>query len=439
MPRGRISLVIFLMMPLVLGSLFFSVVPMSTGLLQNRTNEALHDSPPEIFEYELFDQEHSLSSVPSQITGTGEPLSTSEYGNRTDTFTNEQMLYDSGTQTTTTANLSVPMGDDWEGYQVYSNVTSVTENRTWLVNADWDTNTNWTYLTHDEPSVFGAYTNTLTSEWLSNGDQSGTGCARFRMDGYYHDAGGGLYGDWYDVGDKSYAVQNLTIDRGEVSAIGISLNYWADINWGSMTGFFEIFVSIGDPDNGGIYLWQKSFDAISSSMNWLDSGYIDVDSSLMTLPNVSIWVGIRTTALEWWRPDVEPQARVDNLVIYVAAESTPEAVNLQMNGVDVDNVLNGTTSLFGLGTVWYTPVSPWTSGLSYANFSWTPTPNPPDPDLDLNIAISADVRIYARRYNVQTFNSTELFTNGDNFIAENDTDIRWETNHYAAVPGGYSS
>ena len=383
---------------------------------------------------------YDLSGAPTELSGTGDSLNASEYGNRTDSFTDQPLYYNSGTQTTTGASLAVPMGEGWEGHRVFTNVTSITENRTWVANSGFDTNSNWTYLTHDEPSIYNVSNPPFTSQWVSSGGNPG-GAANFQLTGYYYDAGGGLYGYWYDIGDKAYAVQNLTINRGDVTAVGVSLDYWADINWASLTGFCEIFVSIGDPDNGGTYLWHKEFDSMSASRTWFSSGYVSVDVSSLSLPNISLWVGLRTTAFEWWRPDTQPHAMVDNLVVYVTAKATPSDINLKMNGVTVDPVLDGGIPVFGLGTAWFYPSDSqiFRGSYSFANFTWTPSPNPPDPNYDINIALDVDVTVWARRYNVLTINSTELFTLGDNYAVQNNTAVSWETNHYAAVPGGYSS
>ena len=59
---------------------------------------------------------------------------------------------------------------------------------------------------------------------------------------------------------------------------------------------------------------------------------------------------------------------MDNLVVYVTAKATPENVNLKMNEIDVSNVLDGSTPIFGLGTAWYVPSTPWRHGSAYANF-----------------------------------------------------------------------
>ncbi|MHA1613517.1 MAG: hypothetical protein ACTSYJ_01655, partial [Candidatus Thorarchaeota archaeon] len=232
-------------------------------------------------------------------------------------------------------------------------------------------------------------------------------------------------------------VQNLTIDRGDVSKVGISLDYWGDVAWGIMTGFFELFVSVGDPDNGGTYLWNMPYDAFTDDLTWYSTGYIELDISTLNLPNVSIWVGLRTTALEWWRPDINPVGRMDNIVVYVTAKATPEDVNLLMNGVVVDNVIQGSDPVFGLGTAYFVPSTPWTSGAAYANFSWTPSPIPPDPNENINVNIDVDVWIFARKLASPTINDTELITLGDKYSVANATIINWETNYYVSIPGGY--
>ncbi|MHA2379312.1 MAG: hypothetical protein ACXADS_08540 [Candidatus Thorarchaeota archaeon] len=429
---------LIVLLPLLFGTMF--VGPHWVGLLRGDTGTRSVDlgdgmtmevGPDEVLET------YTIGDAPTEQVGTGNSLVGSEYGLRTDAFTGESMRYDSSSQTTATANLSVPLGEDWEGYEVYADVTSITENRTWIDNSDFSADTDWTYLTHDEPSTWGPYSNTLTSQWATTN-------AYFTQQGYWYDdrPTTQLYGYWYDVGDKSYAVQNLTINRGDVTQLAISLDYWADCaGWGSyMTGFFELFVSVGDPDNGGTYLWSIQFDAIQDDNQWYSTGLVYIDPALITLPDINLWIGLRTTQLEWYRSnDIRPQGRFDDVLLYVTAKATPEEVNLQMNGVDVDNVIQGASPVPGLGTVFYRAPIPWTSGAAYANFSWTPTPLPPDPNFDINVDIDADVTVYARSYNVDTIYDTETFGLGESYTVQNATDVQWSSNFYVAVPGGYSS
>ena len=305
--RRSIGLLIVIV-PLILGIMIVPPVWISESKNEtdSRTVELSNGDTIQIAPDEIV-EEYRLTDVPTQMSGAGNPLRANESGVRVDTFTGENMYYDSSTSAITTANLSVPVGEGWESYAIYANITSITENRTWVDNSGLDDSSHWTFLTHDEPSVFNpTYTNAMQSYWLANGHGTGDGCTYFWLDGYYHDQGGGMYGYWYDVGDKAYMVQNLTIDRGDVSRVGISLDFWADVAWGIQTGFFELFVSIGDPDNGGTYLWHMAYDNIDASSVWYGTGYIDLDLSSVTLPNIPLWVGLRTTALEWWRPDINP-------------------------------------------------------------------------------------------------------------------------------------
>ncbi|TFH02240.1 MAG: hypothetical protein E4H14_17800, partial [Candidatus Thorarchaeota archaeon] len=437
---------LLVLLPLCLGMCISpsSMIPGGQETADSKTVDLSNGETLEIAPDEAV-TEYRISDAPTGMSGTRDPLYANESGVRVDTFNDAEMYYHSGTSTVDTANLSVPLGEGWESYAVYADVTSITENRTWVENSGLDDSSHWTFLTHDEPSVFGtgpAFDNTLSSVWDANAHGTGNGAAVFGLDvGYDYDAGNGLDGWWYDVGDKAYMVQNLTINRGEVTKLGISLDYWATIAWWApyhvMTGFFELFVSIGDPDNGGMTIWNMPFDAFNGAENWISTGYIEIDVSSIDLPNISLWCGLRTTALEWWRPDISPEGRMDNIIVYITAKATPEDVNLQMNGVDVNNVIQGVDPVFGLGTAYFVPLTLWASGKAYANFSWTPSPNPPDPDEDINVNINVNLWVFGRKIASPTINNTELITLGDKYSVTNATVVNWETNYYVSIPGGY--
>ncbi len=712
----RFIVVLFMMASMTLGS--FMINPLLPNVSSSQSGSRIVDlgngTTIEVGPDEIL-YEYVLSAAPSQKTGVGSPLVVSEYGTRTDTFTGSSMIYNPSTQKTTTANLSVPLGNAWQGYKVLGNLTDVTENRTWVGNSGYATNANWSYGTgqlegyfsgNDRVQVFtsagvyqrqwgsrgaqngnftdpwgiainstgfvyvadtynnrievfnrngvfqfkwgtygtgtgqfdrpmgiavnntgyvyvadygndriqvfnarGVYqrswgstgegnglfhgpvgiaimnynyrayvvdsgnsrvqyfsdTGSYVGQWASVGlphgiailqvsrqvfvsevqtsgsqvrrfseigasattigsgmltpegiaaysstgmvyiddagnhrvytynnvtggtsswgsDGSGNGNFHFNygiavnstgyiyttessardrpastwsatghgagnpspdfvLNGFYHDAGGGLYGYWYNPGTKAFVSQKLSIPRGQITWLGISLDYYASCRgWGGyMTGFFQLFVSIGDPDAGGTYLWSKAFDAIAAPNTWYSTGLLPVSTSSITLPNVTIMAGLRDTQSEWYRPEIGPEGRVDNLLIYMKAKATPQNINLKMDGVVVSNVMNGSQPIFGRGTATYSPAIPWQSGSAYGNFSWTPIPNPPNPDMTISIAINTYVTVWARRYNVLTVNDTAKFTTGDNFVVQNASLVQWETNHYPAVPGGYSS
>ena len=282
----------------------------------------------------------------------------------------------------------------------------------------------------------------MDANWLSTGHGTGNPSSIFQIDGYYHDAGSGLYGYWYNPGDKAFVRQDLTLDRGDVTWAGISMDYYADCRgWGTyMTGFFELFVSIGDVDSGGHNLWTRQFDAIADDNVWYSTGLVPVDPTYITTPTVSVLAGLRVTQSEWYRTaDIRPEGRLDNIILYVKAKATPTSINLQMNGVDVDDVYEGPNPVYGLGTVSYVAADPWSEGLAFANFSWTPSPNPPVPNLEISVEIDAAVTVHARHLDIMTISNIETFASGDVYVAQNATTIRWETNHYVAVPGGYGS
>ncbi|RDE14903.1 MAG: hypothetical protein C4K49_06815 [Candidatus Thorarchaeota archaeon] len=719
MRTKRVAILLFLMMSLTFGGMF--ATPALPAEQQTQSDTQVVDlgdgTTVEVAPDEML-YEYVISAAPSEKSGTGTALTVSEYGIRTDTFSDRTMTYASATQTTTTANLSVPLGDQWQGYKVFGNVTDITENRTWVLNSGFGTAANWTYRTsqvegsfsgNDRVQVFssagsyqrkwgsrgtgngllidpwgiainstgyvyiadtynnriqiftrtGSYVaqwgsygtgpgqfdrpmgiainttgyvyvadfgndrvqvfnsrgfyqrswgstgdtptngvfhgpvgvaildsngrvyvvdsgnsrvqyfgstgtyvgqwavsglprgisiyqasswvyvsetsnnrvrrfdanglnpltfptilspdgiavsstgyvyvnnagsspgthrvtryntgggaafnwgsdgtadgqfriNTgiavnatgyvyttesggegrLASKWLSTGHGTGNGAPSFLIDGYWHDAGSGLYGYWYNPGDKAFIRQDLAIPRGQVTWLGISLDYYADCRgWANyMTGFFELFVSAGDPDSGGRFLWNRQFDKIADDNIWYSTGIIPISPSLLTLPNVALMAGLRVTQSEWYRTnDIMPEGRLDNIILYVKAKATPTNINLRMDGVVVSNLMNGSNPFFGLGVATYSPSVPWTSGFAYGNFSWTPTPNPPDPDLNILVEIDVRVTVWARRYNVLTINDTERFTTGDNYAVQNATTVRWTTNHYVAVPGGYST
>jgi len=384
--------------------------------------------------------EYSLSEVPTSYSGTGDSLLADESGIRIDTFTNERMKYYSDSSTVTNTSVSVPFGGDWESYQIFTNVTSITENRTWLDNSGFDDTTNWTYDYYDVPSSYGSYVNVYESTWQADIGPTGIGdgASYFMIDGYAYNHPVFGQNSWYEEGDKAYTVQDLVINRGDVTSVGISLDYWADIaKPNQVFGSFELFVAIGDPDNGGTYLWQVAYDAILDDETWYSTGYIEIPTPSITLPNMSVWAGIRSTANSHEKNDLVPEGQLDNIVIYLTAKAIPDDVNLQMNGIDVSNVLDGGTPIIGLGTAWFTPPTPWTQGFAYANFSWMPSPFPPEPNHDIIVSIDTDVWVFARKLQQPTIEDTELLTLGDNYVISNATAISWETNYLVGIPDGY--
>lgn len=267
-----------------------------------------------------------------------------------------------------------------------------------------------------------------------------SGYAEFGMEGYYYywDKTApleDLYGFWYNEGDKAYIQQDLNIDRGDITWMGISLRYYADNRgWTNyMTGFFEAFVGIDDPDDGGSFLWRKSFDAIADDNVWYSTGLVEINPSSVSLPEIHLTAGLRVTAFEWWRiDDIRPYLALDDIIVYVKAKVAPSQINLEMHGEEVTD-----TASYGEGASYYE--HNWYGTAVYGNFTWWPIPTNPDPNLDISITFDVALTAYAKRYSGLTISDTDIFTEGDYYLVSNGTNVSWETNYYVAVPGGYSS
>ncbi|MFQ5832849.1 MAG: hypothetical protein ACE5H4_09120 [Candidatus Thorarchaeota archaeon] len=373
----------------------------------------------------------TLSDMPTVREGTGAPLNGSEYGSRTDMFPSESIMYNSTSRSTNHVNLTVPIAKHWEAYEVFANVTSLTENRTWLLNPSFDNSGNWTYGTHNEmPGV-----NAITSEWDSNGHGAGDGSTRHQ-----------IFGDpsrTYDLGDKGYATQNISLSLGEIVWVGVSLDYYARFPPlpGTLTGYFELFVSLGDPDKDPDddgerdpdYFWSIQFNEIQQDSVWYSTGIVEVDTSITDFQNAEIWAGLRSVDDVRYGRNRDPEGRLDNIEIYIKSKATPGQLNLKTNDKDVE----GTTP--GQGQLRFPVGINEMKGTAYADFSWTPIPATPDPNRDITVDLDVTLTAYAWSYNDFTKNNTASLTNGSLYSVWNATDVDWETNFLAIVPEGYEN
>ena len=167
---------------------------------------------------------YSLSEVPTTVSGEGSPLVVSEYGQRTDHHSNLDLAY-YPTNTTTTQTVSVPLGPLWEGTDISLDVSDLQENRTYLTNPGFGSTADWTLGYDDLPTHTNPMSSTIPGGYVS-----------FQMDGvldasYYR----------HDLGDRQYAEQTINTNRGEVTWVGVSLDYWVDDAWGGLPiGFWEL-------------------------------------------------------------------------------------------------------------------------------------------------------------------------------------------------------
>ncbi|RLI54831.1 MAG: hypothetical protein DRP09_11860, partial [Candidatus Thorarchaeota archaeon] len=117
----RMMGLVLVLLPMMIGAVIVPNSPMvdMTGSPDNKTVELGTGETIEVAPDEVV-HEYSLSDVPTTMTGTGDPLLANESGIRIDSFTDQRMDYDPGTSSITTANLSVPLGNDWESYAIFA-------------------------------------------------------------------------------------------------------------------------------------------------------------------------------------------------------------------------------------------------------------------------------------------------------------------------------
>ncbi|MFW9837827.1 MAG: hypothetical protein ACFFE7_09925 [Candidatus Thorarchaeota archaeon] len=359
----------------------------------------------------------SLSDVPTTLEGEGSPLVVSEYGQRTDQYSDLELAY-YPTNTTTTQTVSVPLGPLWEGTDMLLNVDDLQENRTYLTNPGFDSPADWSLGTDDVGTHTNPMSSTITGGYVS-----------FQMDGVLD---GGYYR--HDLGDRQYAEQTINTNRGEVTWVGVALDYWVDDAWGGLPiGFWELYAQVGTADNVSNHLWHMQFSDVLAQVTWYSTGLIEADPLLITSSSFVLQIGCRTTRSFGSNPQLYPEVRMDNVRIYIKSRVQPSQVNLEMNGIPVSN---GAT--WSLGTVQESATIPWSGSAVNATFRWTPTPVNPDPNEDIRVSFSVDMTVYARKVGQSSLFEADVLSLGTHFSVSNATQVDWITYYYVAVPNGYS-
>ncbi|MFQ5834045.1 MAG: hypothetical protein ACE5H4_15180, partial [Candidatus Thorarchaeota archaeon] len=407
MRKKRMYRLLLVLLPLVVGAML--VYPYAPGFVQRESSGELVDlgnggtvdvGPDEAL------YSYSLSDVPSSFEGVGSPLNVSEYGQRTDRFEDLELEYQT-TNTTTDQTVSVPLGPLWEGTEMSVEVDDLQENRTWLVNPDFSSGASWTLGTDD----VGTYTNTITSTITG-------GYVSFTMSGFDT-------GFWFrhDLGDRAYAEQAISPGRGEVTWVGVSLDYWVDDAWGGApVGFWELYVQVGSADVPTNHLWDLQFSDVLAQTTWYSTGLIEADPTLVNATGTTIQLGMRTTRSFGCRPQLNPEVRLDNIRVFIKARVVPTQVNLNMNGLSVSNVSDAGW-LWSIGTVTESALTPWQGSAVNATFSWIPEPVNPDPNIVIRVTFSVNVTVYARKLNRSTLYQAEVQSFGDQFSVSNASQV----------------
>ncbi|MHA2199189.1 MAG: hypothetical protein ACXABN_04885 [Candidatus Thorarchaeota archaeon] len=370
----------------------------------------------EVGPYEVLES-FSLSEVPTTLEGEGSSLVVSEYGQRTDNHDDLELVY-YDTNTTTTQTVSVPLGPLWEGTDMSLDITDLQENRTYLTNPGFDSTADWTLGTDDVGSFTNPMSSTITGGYVS-----------FQMDGVLSS---GYYR--HNEGDRQYAEQTINTNRGEVTWVGVSLDYWVDDAWGGLPiGFWELYAQVGSADNVSNHLWHMQFSDVLAQVTWYSTGLIEADPSLITSDNFVLQIGSRTTRTFGSNPQLYPEVRMDNVRIFIKTRVQPTQVNLEMNGIPV---ANGAT--WSLGTVQESATIPWSGSAVNATFSWTPTPVNPDPNEEIRVTFSVDMTAFARKVGQSSLFEADIQSVGTRYTVSNASQVDWLTYYYIAVPNGYS-
>ncbi len=402
----------------LIGNTNFAQLPdaESSQLVDIGGGQYIEVGPDEILE------SFSLSDIPTTIEGEGSPLNVSEYGQRTDQFDDLKLAY-YPTNTTTNQTISVPLGANWEGTDIFLNVSDLQENRTYLTNPGFDDTSDWTLGTDD----LGSHTNDVDSSITG-------GYVSFSMDG---ESDGGYYR--HDIGDRMYAEQTVNTNRGEVTWVGVSLDYWVDDAWGGLPiGFWQLYAQVGNADNASNHLWRKQFSDVLAQVTWYSTGLIEADPSLITSSTTLFQIGMRTTRSFGSNPQLYPEVRMDNVKIFMKTRVQPTQVNLEMNGLPVSNTTDGFSWVWSLGSVYESATIPWVGNSVNATFSWTPTPVNPDPNFDIFVTFDVDMTVYAKKVNQSSLYQAAIQSPGTSYSISNASQVDWNTFYYIAVPNGYS-
>jgi len=373
----------------------------------------------ELHRYVLSDQGWT------EWTGFSDPLNGSEFGNSTNIFLDRQMTYIPGSGTSS-VQTGISMGVGWESYETRVQITSLTENRTWITNPGFqDSESGWTVSNTDLGS-----SSTTTSSWLNDGHGVNDDCIQVDINSV-----GSVPPYYYDDGDISAYEQATTVTRGAVVWSALRLDYWADTvddtHYG-MTGSFRLFTNVEGTD-----IWRRVFTDIGAEETWYNTGLVTVIPSIFGLPGdatVTTRIGLESLVAVGYDPNIHPRARFDNVELFLKTLVNPSEITLRMNGLTVSDGASR-----GICAITQIPATPWTTSPVLLTFSWTPIPSPPNPNKVVRIDFNVNVNMFARRYDVSSLYEIGPTSYGERFIVRNGTNAEFTSYFRADIPTGYAN
>ncbi|MFW9784638.1 MAG: hypothetical protein ACFFFB_20320, partial [Candidatus Heimdallarchaeota archaeon] len=373
------------------------------------------------------------------FSGIGASWNVTHYANRTDT--NLPVHFTNGLSDTA----EIPLGINWIGYKLDTTVNNLYDTRNWnngtfdfgsmnTYNVDDNDSSyilnkfqNWTF--YDDDNLV-SYTNDMSGNYLDSTYAAADGhdCLELRMDG--EDIPG-----WrgYSEGDKCWWSSSISIPRGIVRDSELRF----EINPNNLANFnsWDFSVSLNSQQiySSGTYSLQKLGEGNWHSFNipqevWTNQTNIfssPVNNSVISIEIALEYVADTAQYSSGFYHIAYQQIFVDNVELWVEAESKPSQIQLKLNNTSVNDVDWGKGSLELDGN--------WQGSEVLANFTcddiWILSSYTIDLDVDLNL--------FALKNTPETSYEANFVSSGTIFTVQNNSLANWESYAYFAVPTGY--
>ncbi|MBD3352257.1 MAG: hypothetical protein GF364_12290, partial [Candidatus Lokiarchaeota archaeon] len=366
--------------------------------------------PIEINESPILTPLDSGIDSEDKLSGLGDNLTADEYAK----FQNKSQ-YIEGLENATYDQAYINITEEWTGYELFTEVSSLSDNRTWQTDGGVDTWKNWSYDERDfedyddsgdneNENCFGNWTNAASTPGTTD-----TGSLK---------VGVNYNGPGDQLNTTEYAAFNQTINftRGEVSYCRLD---FATYNNGNPSDICTAFIDI----NG----YKVDYDAFSAGDrgSWVNRSITVPTSELASLfsggETIYVKVGIDTLITALWNDnsDLGNTLYYDNISLWIRAEAKPQQINLTVN----ETGIVGNNYGIGNGTLlseWDNPSSS-VPMILIANFSTNSS----------DVQFETDLTLY-----LNDTKSTQDY-NGDpytEFFVKSGQQVNWTSYFYGSRP-----
>lgn len=410
--NGRLVFVSVLLSCMVLGSLITSAKVEKVDVIERSIEDNDGGLRPTV----------SALGADDKFSGSANNLTVLERAQNTNASQSTQ-----GLDSVQTSNNYIDLPPEWTGYKLYSEISGLSDNKTWQTNGELNGGDNWEYYDFDinqtagdnngsstDENCWGYYAgpSVLSSDGIT-GTESGAIFTHVGYDGEPDD-------DWLDTREFSAFNQTVAFDRGEVSYVGVDFSYYSQHSTANdfAVGFVEF---------NGYRLLFDAFDA--GNLDQWNEERLEIPTS--DIPQVfdgkgefNFSIGIDITWSAWWEGGTyfTKEIYFDNISIMLRAEATPTQMNLQLNGTNIVGDQYGVGNITTLGS-WYNPSTTNTRPL-LAEITTTGT------DVNFETSLTSYVKHY------ESSQDSDADPNTDFFI-ESGNDANWTAYFYGAKPADY--